>query len=310
MYPSLRSIALLGLFVPFALANPECPNTLAFYNPNLRTTCYNATWFIIPVDKASAQSLTPYPLITPPFSDKIMFPTGFPPNTHPVVVSTGYQNDIRMANLQIESLLSASVYIPYTDRLRDGKTPFQTAVQNYIGGVNDQDSQAFLQALIPSIVGSLGGSTIFAASFAPNDDAYAPIASNPTTYTARVKQIIIPNPVSGPEVKPEAFDLAFYFTRTPLYTEKTFKTLINQPQILNNQLLCQRNIYYFNETFAEPRLGVGNVTVYAPPAGALPAKLAGRYVGQGGYSASGQMVGYNQEGCRSAAEKVDPSALG
>ncbi|KAL8649172.1 MAG: hypothetical protein Q9226_005682 [Calogaya cf. arnoldii] len=87
-------------------------------------------------------------MIHPP--NKTLFPTGFPPNTHPVVVSTGYQNDIRMANLQIKSLLSASVYIPYTDRLRDGKTPFQTAVQNYIGGVNDQDIQAILQALIPS----------------------------------------------------------------------------------------------------------------------------------------------------------------
>lgn len=232
-----------------------------------------------------------------------------------------------MGPLQIESLLGASVYVPYADYLRNGKTGFQYAIQNYIGGVNGKDVQALVpgRLLLPSsntelsnpipnddalaLVGSLGGTTIFVADFNPNNDAYAPIASNPATYTARVKQVIIPNPISGPEVKPEAFDLAFSSTQTPLYTAKTFHTLINQPQILNNGLLCQRNPYYFNETFAEPRLRTGNVTVYGPPAGALPSKLAGRYVGQGGYSASGQMVGYNQESCASAAAKTDPKAL-
>lgn len=39
----LQSIGFLGLFVSLALARPECPNTLAFYNPNDRTTCYNAS---------------------------------------------------------------------------------------------------------------------------------------------------------------------------------------------------------------------------------------------------------------------------
>ena len=33
-------------------------------------------------------------------------------------------NDIRMANLQIPSLKQCSVYIPYTDRLKNGKTAF------------------------------------------------------------------------------------------------------------------------------------------------------------------------------------------
>ncbi|KAL8669186.1 MAG: hypothetical protein Q9168_006210 [Polycauliona sp. 1 TL-2023] len=310
MYFSLQSIGLLGLFASLAYGNPDCPNLLAFYNPNLRTTCYNATWFIVPVPKASVQSLVPlYPLLTPPFADKTIFPTGFPANTHPVIVNTGYQNDIRMADLKIDALLSAAVSIPYVDRLRDGKTPFQAAVQNYIGGVNDDETTAYLQSLIPSLVGSLGGSTIFPATFAPKTDAYAQVSSNPTTYTARVSQVIVPNPISGPEVKPSAFDLAFASTSTPLYTAKTFHTLINQPIILNNQLLCQRNPYYFNDTTAEPQLRRADVTVYAPPAGALPQNLAGRYTGQGGYSASGQMVGYNQESCTSAAQKTDPKAL-
>lgn len=39
----LQSIVFLGLFASLTLAGPECPNTLAFYNPNERTTCYNAS---------------------------------------------------------------------------------------------------------------------------------------------------------------------------------------------------------------------------------------------------------------------------
>ena len=34
------------------------------------------------------------------------------------------------------SLLGASVYVPYVDRLGDGKTPFQYSVKQYISGIN------------------------------------------------------------------------------------------------------------------------------------------------------------------------------
>lgn len=93
----------------------------------------------MPVPKASVQSIVPYPLITPPFNDASIFPKPFPANTHPVYVSTGYQNDIRMINLQISALLSGSIYVPYTDRLKDGKTPFNYGIQNYIGGVDGRE---------------------------------------------------------------------------------------------------------------------------------------------------------------------------
>ncbi|KAL8960293.1 MAG: hypothetical protein Q9193_002981, partial [Seirophora villosa] len=107
------------------------------------------TWFILPVPRAAVQSVVPYPLVTPDFSDKSLFPNGFPANSHPVVVSIGYQNDIRMVDLQIQALLGGSIYVPYTDRLRDGRTPFNYAVQNYIGGVAGNDLQADVEALVP-----------------------------------------------------------------------------------------------------------------------------------------------------------------
>ena len=42
----------------------------------------------------------------------------------------------------IDSLLTASILVPYTDRLKDGKTGFNTATRNFLGGVNGQDIQA------------------------------------------------------------------------------------------------------------------------------------------------------------------------
>ncbi len=153
------------------------------------------------------------------------------------------------------------------------------------------------------------GTTIYTASFSPNDDAYALAASNPPQFIAQVKKVLVRNSISGPSVIPEAYDFNFVTATTPLYTIRTIRRALNQPQILNNQLLCQLNAYFFNETFAEPELRVGNVTLYGPTAGALPKELAGRYVRQGGLSAKAQMLGYNPEGCESAAARVDPRLL-
>jgi len=161
--------------------------------------------------------------------------------------------------------------------------------------------------LFPALVGSAEGTNIFIASITPGNDAYAALTSNPNEYSTEVKQIIVPNPVSGPAVEPEVFDLDFITASTPLYTEHTFHELINQPEILNNGL-CQRNTYYFNQTFSDPVLRSGNATLYPPMAGAAPAALAGVYSNQGGYSASGEMVGYNAETCDSAAANADPAA--
>ena len=102
-------------------------------------------WFILPVPKDKVELLVkPYSLIPPNFNDLTLFPSGFPPNAHPVIVSSGYANDIRMINLQIAALKSANIYVPYVDRLKDDKTPFNYAVQNYIGG-----TKSFVEAYIP-----------------------------------------------------------------------------------------------------------------------------------------------------------------
>ncbi|KAL8663177.1 MAG: hypothetical protein Q9202_004109 [Teloschistes flavicans] len=206
--------------------------------------------------------------------------------------------------LGITALLSASIYVPYTDRLKDGKTPFNYPVQNYIGGVNGQD----VMGLVPALVGSAEGTTIFVAEFAPPDDAYAPIDSSPNEFSAEVKQVIVPNPISGPGIVPEAFDFDFVSTKAPLYTDHTFHALLNQPLILTNGQ-CQRNTYYFNETFTNPTMRSGNVTLFGPTAGSAPQVLAAKYIKQGGMSASAELVGYNAEDCKTASASIDPKAL-
>ena len=101
----------------------------------------------------------------------------------------------------------------------------------------------------------------------------------------------------------EAIDTDFYTVSKSSYTAHTFHEFISQPLILTNGL-CQRNSIYFNQTFTDPVFRNGTVTLYSP-GGAF----AGVYDDVQGYSASGEVVGYNTEICSSAAANTDPNAL-
>ena len=150
---------------------------------------------------------------------------------------------------------------------------------------------------------SLGGTTVFVASFVPDDGPYEEISTSPPEYIAQVKDVIVPNPVSGPGVIEEAIDTDFFTVSTSRYTAHTFHQVISQPLILTNGL-CQRNPVYFNQTFTDPVFRNGTVTLYSP-GGAF----ADVYDSVQGYSASGESVGYNAESCSVAAAKTDPKAL-
>lgn len=96
----------------------------------------------------------------------------------------------------------------------------------------------------------------------PNNAAYKLLTDAPS-YSAQVKEVIVPNPVSGPGISPSAIDLLFTPTTKPLYPAKTFNRMMNQPLYLTNGM-CQFNAHYFNETFAQPSLRTGSVTLYSP----------------------------------------------
>ncbi len=95
----------------------------------------------------------------------------------------------------------------------------------------------------------------------------------------------------------------FFTVATSSYTAHTFHEVASQPLILTNGL-CQRNENFFNQTFTDPVFRNGTVTLYEPGAA-----FAGVYDGTQGYSASGELVGFNPESCESAAANTDPEAL-
>ncbi|KAL9107666.1 MAG: hypothetical protein Q9227_007473 [Pyrenula ochraceoflavens] len=299
---------LLSGFTSFALfcssyALPQGPNTLAPEYPNQRTENVNGTWFILPLPKTVVQSAVSWPLLSPPLSDQTLFPNGFPSDSHPVLCMSAYMNDIRMSVLQIQNLFGGGCTIPYVDRLKDGKSAFQASARQWVGGANGND----LMGVVPAEVGTGEGSTLTTAQFVPNNAAYSSISNNPNTYTFQIKPIIVPNPISGPGVILEGVDSTFTSSDSSPYTPHTFHTVINQPLILNNGL-CQRNVYLFNQSFTEPVMRKGNITLYEPPQGEFPKGFGGKYDEVGGYSGDAVLVGFNAEGCASAVAESDLGA--
>lgn len=148
------------------------------------------------------------------------------------------------------------------------------------------------------------------ASFVPSDKAYESIGGT-DEFSNEVKEVIIPNPATGPAVMPEAMDFRFKLNPNPVFPARTFHKLINQPQILLGVFelsgQCQRNTVFFNETFTEEKFRKGNVTIGG---GLLDIfKLKGPYMNVEGYSTQGEEVGYDVESCLSAAKNVDPAAI-
>ena len=273
-----------------------------------RETDLAPAWCIVPIDTSSVKALTGYdPLPLP--SDPTIFAHGFPAGKHPMVVFGGYENDIRMnpfnlVPLQIPSLMQAALIVPYTDVTRDGKTPIGVPINYYIGGTNGQD----IKALVPSAASAVSpfeGTTIFPATFAPDNMAVQPLPGG--AYSLEVKPYILPNTVSGPGVYAEAFDMLYFLTSQSPYTSHTFHTILNQPQLLNNGL-CQRDTLYFNFTDAQPQMAVANITIYHEILDSPPAALEGIYTDVYCYQANGQLVASTGESCKAAAANADPKA--
>lgn len=261
---------------------------------------------LLPISKAEARTLSGYePLDIP----KNVLPS-FPDGMHPLIIQAGYNNDIRMTALnlvplQIPSLMQGSLILPYVDVTKDGKTPINTPINNYVGGTDGHD----LQALVPAIAAGISpfeGTDTFPASFAPDN---AVVESLPDgLYSISVKPYLLPNTVSGPGIYAEAFDMLYTLTQTSPYTDHTFHDLLNRPQLLNNGK-CQRNQLYFNGSFADPKMAVANVTLYHQILSTPPALIEGQYTNVHCYLANAEQVGDTGETCASAAAKVDPMAL-
>lgn len=282
------------------------PNTLAIYNPANRTTSVNGTFCVLPIPKNLVTKLTKghAPLDLP----KDVFPS-FPEGMHPLLLQVSYQNDIRMTPLnlvplQIPALMQGALSVLYTDVTKDGRTAVNVPINYYLGGIDGQD----LQALVPSIVGAIPlfeGTISSPAETIPDTEAVQSLGNG--QYSFQVKPFLLPNPLSGPGVVAEAFDLTYSLTTATPYTPHTFHSLLNNPELLDSGK-CQRQGYYFNETFANPKMAVGTATLYNQALFNTPAKeIAGIYKNVYCYQANAESVtNYVGEDCVVAGARTDP----
>ncbi|KPA37836.1 hypothetical protein FLAG1_09340 [Fusarium langsethiae] len=265
----------------------------------------NTTYCLVPINKSLVKTITGYD----PLNIGTDILPSFPDGKHPLIVQAGYNNDIRMTALnliplQIPSLTQGSLIVPFVDVTKDGTTAIGAPVNYYIGGTNGQS----LQAIVPSIASGVSpfeGTTIFPATFVPDTSAAKSLPNG--LYSIQAKPFLLPNTISGPGIYAEAFDMTFELTNNSLYTAHTFHSLLNIPQLLNTGK-CQRNTVYFNESFADPKMAIAEVTVYHQILGTPPAGLEGVYKNVYCYTANGQVVSSVGESCSVAAANMDPKA--
>ncbi|KAI4637573.1 hypothetical protein J4E83_000390 [Alternaria metachromatica] len=311
-----------------------CPNEVAIYNQQDRTMSATSNWFLVPVPKdavmkalkesfSSLVNLGGLNLLSLP--EELKFPEGM----HPVIVNAGANTDIRQGGLQLATgLMVGSSMIPYVG-VGSSKTPLNAPLVSYLAGV-DEVTQGYVAGLVPSLVATVGGIQTRIGAFLPLN---APFQSyRDGSFGINSKWAQAPNPVSGPGLYSEAFDLKFVSEpnqAAPKYSLDMWKSMVNQPFLLGSvgSLLspkCQRNVYFFNNATAQPTYRSGNVTL-GPSAGAdvFSATLqkaspdgSGFYQGVYGFTGCGQAVGYGAvvplgEDCEAAAQAIKntPGAL-
>lgn len=232
---------------------------------------------------------------------------------HPVLVGISTNADIRMSALQIDGILKNSGIFATFVAKGDSDSPIAATLNQYIAGPNGPLPQGLLPALASSLL--FAGTPIRLGKFTPLTDAY--MSSTSEISTANAAWALLPNPISGPAIEPEAVDFAFTTETEPVYGARTIKTLMNQPLLLPSGM-CQRNQYYFNNATALPILRNGNVT-FGPAADGIgitsgglmkaSADGTGIYMDVEGLSACSQQVGNTPENCDEAVQNVDPASL-
>lgn len=233
------------------------------------------------------------------------------------MANIGLSSDIRMSILQITTGLKVGqVYISYVS-LNGSPSPLQAQANGYIAG----DDGPLPEGLVPTIATSVifGGNPSRLGQFTPDTAPYQ--SEGGAILSAQAKWALLPNPISGPGVYPEAWDFEFttLASSSSKYTAKGFKYLINLPTLLPTGK-CQRSAYYFTNATANPLFFSGNVT-FGPGAdgssvlssalmGASPDGAGtGIYPDVDGYGGCAQSVGNDIQGCDEASATTDPNTL-
>lgn len=85
-------------------------------------------------------------------------------------------------------------------------------------------------AAIVATAASAGGYKLFVSTFDPDTAPWTPLPNGENSIVT--KEILVPNPISGPGVYPSAVDLLFKTTNDPQAKPQLLKELLNQPAIL------------------------------------------------------------------------------
>lgn len=232
---------------------------------------------------------------------------------HPVLAEIAFEADTRMSVLQISGALrNGLLFVPYVYAAGGGGPIVSIPISAYIAGPSGESVAGVVPALVSTTV---EGSNLRLGAFDPPGAAYQ--LDGGGTYSTAAKWNVLPNPITGPGVYPEVADFLFrqIAAANSKYTDKTFKTMMNQPLTLTTGL-CQRNAYYFTNATALPFFSNGQVT-FGPGAdgvglttGALQSAVSGGvYADVDGYSGCAQTVGNNPEDCATAVANVDPASL-
>lgn len=148
---------------------------------------------------------------------------GVPQGKHLVVVLTGLDTDIRQKTL-VDLMLAgdlrqSSVLVPYVTTGRSS-TPFTASLVSYLAGT-DTTANKLLAAIIPALVATTtGGLLSLLGTFLPVDAPYQLDTTGPDgrqIYSSGTKWSLVPNPISGPGVYPQAFDVQFSPEAAPKY---------------------------------------------------------------------------------------------
>lgn len=228
------------------------------------TAAFNVTYWIVPVPKAQAAKMAGAPLLTPTgFGDYLSA------DEHPIIVSDGYQTDIRMLDLRVDALRATSVNVPFVDTLGDGKTAFRKGTINY------QDQ------LIPALVGTVAGNNpaILPAAFEPPHKPYR--AAGGGVFTDRVS-VGVDNKlpvVGGPGMLHPVFQTTFGRNDRPQLPESVYKALLRQPQQKAVGKLCAQETDYFNSSQAMPFFVKANDLQTYPPTTPSDMKFTDRVEG-------------------------------
>jgi len=224
-----------------------------------------------------------------------------------------------MASFEIDGdYVSGSLYVPYVRRSNSAPSTILSApISSYLSGLDGNT----VAGLVPSLVSTvIEGFNSRLGKFIPTNAAYQVNSDN--VLSNNVAWSVLANPVSGPGIYPEAYDFQ-YLKKSSFrkYTPKLFKTVLNQPAILEGAYLlnntCQRNQYYYNNATSTMTPVAGNVTFGSAADGATvqvsgvlqSAASGGFYPGNEGFTGCGQNVGFNPEDCDQAARDVDKAAL-